>query len=336
MIEFEFTGEQAQMQSVIADFLSAEAPVNRLRDPQAIMRDRAVVRSLNDLGVIAVSLDDRFGGAGLGLADEAILQREFGRFLAPLPSLSRTIASRIAAAAGAPELARDIVSGARPVVPAIGIGAAQVAPAIAGDFLFLGEPEDALAFAWTGTGGALWAVEAAAPLRPSHGVAAAIPMHLGTCEGAAALCWAPGDEAETVASVLLASQLAGMAEHLCDMAVGYAMLREQFGRPIGSFQAIKHHCADMKMAAVAGWSQAATAAMLYDARDPEAQASAAMARVVAGKAALANARAAIQIHGGTGFTADCDAHLYLKRADLLDQVGGGMRGQVRRLGKLLF
>lgn len=118
---------------------------------------------------------------------------------------------------------------------------------------------------------------------------------------------------DLVVTALAAEQVGGAARAL-DMAVEYAKLREQFGRPIGSFQAIKHKCADMLLRVESGRSAAYYAASVIAAGDTEAQIAASMAKSYCSEAYTFVAKENIQIHGGIGFTWEHDAHLFLKRA----------------------
>ena len=131
-------------------------------------------------------------------------------------------------------------------------------------------------------------------------------------------------------SLLIAAYLTGIAQGATTMAVGHAKVREQFGQPIGAFQAIKHQCADMATRAAAAEAQTFHAAVTFGHGLDDASEVAA-ARMIAGTAALANAKANIQIHGGMGFTAECDAHLLLKRAHLMTALGSRPAGERRRL-----
>jgi alkylation response protein AidB-like acyl-CoA dehydrogenase len=110
------------------------------------------------------------------------------------------------------------------------------------------------------------------------------------------------------------------------MATSYAKTREQFGHPIGSFQSIKHRCADMAVGADAAAALLLFAALSVAEGRADAAFQDASARVVAEQRALWNARENIQVHGGMGFTAECDAHLYVKRTHLLGLTFGGLRG----------
>ena len=126
------------------------------------------------------------------------------------------------------------------------------------------------------------------------------------------------------ASVVTAAQLVGMAAACTDAAVAYAKERQQFDKPIGSFQAVKHICADMFVRAeVARAAVHAAAANLDDPDFGDPARAAASAKLLAGQAAIANAKSSLQVHGGMGFTWEVDVHLFLKRAWLLDKVFGG-------------
>ncbi|MGJ3627928.1 acyl-CoA dehydrogenase family protein [Sphingomonas sp. MMS24-JH45] len=124
----------------------------------------------------------------------------------------------------------------------------------------------------------------------------------------------------TTISLLLSAYLTGVAQASTAMAVAYAGTREQFGQPIGAFQAVKHICADMATRAAAAEAQTFFAAATFG-RGADDGAEVAAARLLAADAALANAKANIQVHGGMGFTAECDAHLLLKRAHLVARLG---------------
>jgi alkylation response protein AidB-like acyl-CoA dehydrogenase len=128
-----------------------------------------------------------------------------------------------------------------------------------------------------------------------------------------------------------AAALAGISQAALDMGVAYACVREQFGRPIGSFQAIKHHCANMAIAASCARDQASFAAVAVDDGREDATLQVESGFWVAGTAALENAGKNIQIHGGIGFSDEADPHLLLKRAQLLIACAGGLEAANRRV-----
>jgi len=120
-------------------------------------------------------------------------------------------------------------------------------------------------------------------------------------------------------AVLTSAYALGMAQHLTDMSVAYAKAREQFDRPIGSFQAIKHLLADMAVRTeLARAAVYAAAAHLDDPHLPELDRSVSVAKIMAGEAAVLNGKTATQVHGGMGYTWEVDVHLYLKRAWVID------------------
>jgi alkylation response protein AidB-like acyl-CoA dehydrogenase len=115
------------------------------------------------------------------------------------------------------------------------------------------------------------------------------------------------------------------------MGVAYAGIRSQFGRPIGSFQAVKHHCANMAIAARCARDQTDFAAVALDEDRPDAALQVECALLVAGSAALDNCGLNIQIHGGIGFSDEADPHLVLKRARLQIALAGGLEAASERI-----
>ena len=128
--------------------------------------------------------------------------------------------------------------------------------------------------------------------------------------------------------LLAASYAMGCADAARDMAAGYALIREQFERPIGWFQALKHMCSDMAVRCAVARSQLCYAACALDADDMEAAFHIASARQLADQAALENARANIQVHGGIGMTDEASPHLCLKRAHLLSFIAPARRAVI--------
>jgi len=260
-----------------------------------------------------MGLAESDGGAGFGLAEEVLVFREFGRFVTPGPFLPTVLASHLSAAAGATEFTRSIVAGTEPVALAVPRGAADgggcrhydLFDAAGADWALVAESAG-LALVPIGAFGARTAVDCIDPgVRLETAVAAIAATHASTAPG----LWLR-------ALVLAAAYLAGIAEAVRDMAVRHAGGREQFGRPIGTFQAIKHPCADMAIFAEAAWAQVLFAAVSVQANRVDGAFQAHAAHLSAVRAARSNASHNIQIHGGMGFTDECDAHLFLKRAEV--------------------
>jgi alkylation response protein AidB-like acyl-CoA dehydrogenase len=126
--------------------------------------------------------------------------------------------------------------------------------------------------------------------------------------------WSTLDRVLDLAAVALAAEQVGGAQRVLDMAVDYAKTRVQFGRPIGSFQAIKHKCADMLLEVESAKSAAYYAAWCASELNDELPAMASMAKAYCSEAYFHCAAENIQIHGGIGFTWEHPAHLYFKRA----------------------
>jgi 3-oxochol-4-en-24-oyl-CoA dehydrogenase len=148
------------------------------------------------------------------------------------------------------------------------------------------------------------------------------------------------DEARETVATLLAAESTGIASWCVDTAVSYAKVREQFGKPIGAFQAVKHRCADMlaklELARAATWDAASALDHDVDGQvDPESRALAVtVAAAIATDAAVECAKSAIQVLGGIGYTWEHDAHMFLKRALANRQVLGGTTGLQQRAGRL--
>lgn len=130
---------------------------------------------------------------------------------------------------------------------------------------------------------------------------------------------------DPVAELLTAAEQLGTAVRVCELAVQHARTREQFGQPIGAFQAVKHLCAQMLVRAEVARAAVYAAAVTADRTDI------AVARLLADEAAVRGARDCLQVHGGMGFTWDCEVHLHLKRSWVRAQRGGGVTESEERL-----
>jgi len=304
------TEEQRLVDDSVRSLLAGRLPLNRLRDPSnhAAAAESALWADFAALGIFGLGLAQSDGGVGYGLAEEVIVARALGEYLASPLLISQMSAVHLASEGS---LRAKLIAGE--------VRAALVHALDGGE----GRLIDAAGatFAVTLTGGARLVPLAAFEGRePVAGLDETV--HVERLIG-------PMDaRADPVAahriSLLLAAYLVGVASAARDMAVGYASTREQFGQPIGAFQAIKHSCADMAVRAAAADSQTCYAAVTFGLGGDNAVETA-CARYLAREAALANAQANIQVHGGMGFTADCDAHLLLKRAHLVGAIASSRR-----------
>lgn len=243
---------------------------------------------LSGMGWTAMTAE---GGMALDHASEAMVFAELGRHLAPVALLSSAVAARWARTPGKVALALVEGSTAR-VFDCDGAGQA------------LGLVGKSAAFATLPKG-----------LTGAPGLDLSAP--LARLDPAPTFAPVADPRAALHLQLLVAAFATGCADAACVMAAGYAQVREQFERPIGWFQAIKHMCADMAVRAAAARAQLCYAAGALDAGDAEAAFHVAAARHLAGQAAIDNGRANIQVHGGIGMTDEAYPHLCLKRAHLL-------------------
>jgi alkylation response protein AidB-like acyl-CoA dehydrogenase len=159
-----------------------------------------------------------------------------------------------------------------------------------------------------------------------------VTLERARLEAGAPALWvaAAGTALPRRALLLDSAYLVGMAEAACSDSVDYAKVRQQFGQPIGAFQAVKHRCAEMLARASAAWNLTVFAALSALEGAPDAQFQAIAAKLMASDTAFRNAAVNIQNHGGIGFTGEYHAHLYVKRAHLFDRLGGDMAVQKKR------
>ncbi len=314
--------------------------------------DRAVWRQLSeDLALPGIHVPEQFGGAGFGMVELCIVTEEMGRALLCAPYFSTAVLAANAIMNAGTEadksaLLPDIAKGARLATLAItepdgnwdpaGI---KLAATPDGDgyrldgatsYVVDGQVAELLIVAarTPNTAGreglALFTLDANAGGVERHPLESMDPSRkIARIEfrGARAKALGSFDEgadaiARTLdqAAIALANEMVGGAQTMLDSAVSYAKLRVQFGRTIGSFQAIKHKLADMLLEVELAKSAAYYAAQAAAADDPEWPALASLAKAGASETYLHTAAECIQIHGGIGFTWDNDTHLWFKRA----------------------
>jgi len=266
--------------------------------------DRDAWRALVELGAISVMAADAHGGLGLGAVEAAVVFEQLGRHLVPGPCLWSALGALVV-----PEITRDALlaggvedTGATPLFVEHAFDA-DVLVVLRGDGVWRIE-RTALAHAAEG--------EALDPLT-RVGVFASLPRgdRIADAEESVRL--------RRVGVALAAALQLGIADAALDVAVAYALERKQFGVPIGSFQALKHIMADMYVrVGLARSATYAAAAVLDDPQVGDTDRSLAAAKLLAGEAAVENARAAIQVLGGMGFTWAMPPQFLLKRALTLD------------------
>jgi len=327
--------EHALLRTEARRWLDERFPIARVRAlaESDSGEDAADWQELAALGWLGLCVPEKHGGAGLGAVHLAVLLEETGRRLLPCPLLSSTLAALVLVQSGSEEQrARwlpPLVSGesrfALATEPRHVWGAAladRLVARVGEDFAVLDaratgvEPEVVLDR--TRRAGRLG--------RVSAGPGEKLPASAG--EALARLTpWA---------CLALAAEMAGGADALLTLTSAYTATREQFGKPIGSFQAVKHPLVNVLIGVEGLRSLVYAAATALDAGDPDAETLARMAKAKACDVYVFAASRAVQLHGGFGFTLDCDAHLYLKRAQTTRPTFGDAMHQRRWLAEKLL
>ncbi len=322
------SAEQDEIASVAAGFLRAELPINSIRDERLrpVSFEAALWKRVGDLGWFGLGLDEAHGGTGYGATEEVVLFRELGRHLATGPFVGSVLGARLAALSGNSELVTVILSGDAAVC--LGEGRAEqclVDGKPSGAFDLIDSAGARYALLHGGGSAVLVDLSSGTDVRTEPCIDPGSRLALGDLTGAevaAVISGEPAADLERRGSLLVASMLCGIAEAARDMAAEYAKVRVQFGRPIGVNQAIKHSCADMAVRAESATSQLFFAAAALAGGRDDVLLQCASAAIIAADAAVENATANIQVHGGMGYTFEHDAHLFLKRARVLERLFG--------------
>jgi len=353
-MDFAFSSDQQLLKNSARAFLDEHCKPEFVRatfdDPRG--ESEALWKEMAQLGWLGLSLPEEHGGSGLGMVETAILLDELGRAAYPGPYLPTMLAGHAILTAGStaqknrwlPAIANGgaratlalmereldwdpqatttraersgsgwVLTGLKQFVPWPSVADLMLVPARA--------PE----------GLSIFLVPASArKLSVSMMTAIDLSTRLGqvTLDGVAvdadALLGAPGGAGPLLEDVLrrgavaAAAEMLGASRRCLDMAVSYAKVREQFGQPIGSFQAIRHKCAEMLLEVENAHSATYYAAWALDAGAEDAVLAASVAKAYVNDAARKVCSEAIQVHGGIGFTWEYDLHLYFKRAKALE------------------
>ena len=329
MTDLLYSDVEDQLRASVRDLLAKQAPVSATikRVESGEPYDRALWRSLAvDIGVSALAVPTEHGGHGASWREVAVVAEELGSSVAPTPFLGHTMASVAARIARASELASALISGER--TGTLAIGAAFVSgdnPVHADDGRLSGSLRgvmDALTadVFVVPTDDGLHAVLADQVRRiPVPSLDMTRPLCDLEFDSAVATALSPDgsgprDGALLIGRALLASEQLGVAQRCLDMTVDYLKTRYQFGRQIGSYQALKHRVADIWAAITQARAVARYAAACVADHDADAPVAVALAQAYCSPLAVKAAEECVQLHGGIGFTWEHPAHLYLKRA----------------------
>ena len=348
-MNFAFSEEQEELRRAVRRFLEDKSPMTEVRRLMETTEgfDRSVWEQMaNQLGLQALTIPEEYGGAGFGYVELIVVLEEMGAALMCAPYFSTVaLAANALLSSGDESAKKDFLPGlaSGETIATLAftedsgrwdLDGITMAAAAQGDgwkldgskmFVIDGHTADLVVVAArTGKGVSLFAVEGDAagltrtPLatmdqtrKQARLEFAGVPARLVGEDGGAA---AALSRTLDLAAVALAAEQVGGAQRCLDMSVDYAKTRIQFGRPIGSFQAIKHKCADMLLEVESGKSAAYYAGWAAAEESEELPVVASLAKSYCSEAYFHAAAENIQIHGGIGFTWEHDAHLYFKRA----------------------
>jgi alkylation response protein AidB-like acyl-CoA dehydrogenase len=320
-MDFHLDDDQLALQENVARFCRTRWPLERVGERPTGGLDHAAWKELVALGVTGVMVDEARGGLGLGAVECAVVFEQLGYHLVPGPLLWSALAAQVI---------REVASGE------ITAGGTEDRGA---PLLFVEHAAEVDTFLVLRASGVSRIDAAEVP--PAAEGEALDPLNTVGVFPALPEGTRIGDAAEAArlrrAGVVLAAALQlGISHAALDVAVAYSLEREQFGVPIGSFQALKHVMADMYVrTGLARSATYAAAAVLDDPAVGDVDRSASGAKLLAGEAAVENARASIQVLGGMGFTWGMAPHFLLKRALVLDQAFGTPTSHALALGAAL-
>jgi alkylation response protein AidB-like acyl-CoA dehydrogenase len=360
---FDLTDEQEAIRATARDFLASRFKSERMREIAASEdgTDEAGWEEMAELGWAGLALPEEWGGQGLGVVDLAVLFEEMGYALAPSPLFSNTVVGLALAQSASDEqkerwlrpLAEGTARGAQAMVDAGSTGTPGAYPMKSeadSDAIVLDGKKELVADA---AGAAFFLVATSDGRRhivpaDADGVSIAPEISIDSTRRLSTVNFdgvrvpaeqtLPGHGAEFGAvflrgAVALAAESTGVAQRTLDMAVAYAKDRQQFGRPIGAYQAVSHRCAQMLLETENSRSAVYGAAWAADS-DPDAlPLAASMAKAYASDAGWRVPDASIQVHGGIGFTWEHDLHFFLKRGRANASMYGDARWHREQVAK---
>jgi alkylation response protein AidB-like acyl-CoA dehydrogenase len=337
-MDFDFSQDQLALRDLAREFLGREAAIPKLRQvietPEGY--DRDVWRRMGELGLQGIPIAEQYGGMGMGMVELALVMEEIGRHAYAGPFFSTVVlAASLIEAAGSEEQKRrwlpKIASGdltstvafaERDPAPNVDLLRTTItAGRVNGEKRFVPHAATADLILVVGEGGAVAAlgkgvsgvsVEPVETMDPAQRDAT---VRFDDASGEPL----PGGRAAVErmlrrAAVAASAEMLGAARRSMQMSVDYAKTREQFGQPIGSFQAVKHMCAEMLDEVEHSYAAAYYAAWALDADAPDADLAASVAKSFVSESARKVCGDAIQVHGGIGFTWEFDLHFFFKRA----------------------
>lgn len=335
-MDFDLSKPQKLLKQSARDFLARECKPERVRAIMATETadDAALWSAMADQGWPGLIIPETYGGLGLGVVELAAVAEEMGRACMPGPLLSTIFASAVVMRAGTEEQKR------RWLEP-IAAGEMRATVALGNEFVFDAAVADVIL---TVTAAGVEALDKSAltiTRRPSMdetrkvysisrgGERSARPVHPDpSLEGR--------EDLTAVATVALCAEMVGGMQWILDASVEYAKTRQQFGRVIGSFQAVQHQCADMLLLTESSRSATYYAAWALANDDPAGPLAVSMAKAYCSDASREIGNKGIQVHGGIGFTWEHDLQLYYKRSKASETLFGDATFHRERIASLVI
>jgi alkylation response protein AidB-like acyl-CoA dehydrogenase len=327
-MDFGLTEDQREIQRNAHDMLAQRASAAKVREhAEARSTDTDLWNELRELGWPGIAVSEEHGGMGLGAVELAILAEELGATLAPIPFLGSVLAATLIEHAGSDAQRERWLPGlaSGEIVGAVGRSsdgtAGLVISAPEAQVIVLIEDDTATVIA--AQDAEIEAIEAIDPTRSAGRVT--VPAGAGEA--------LEGDARSAIdrALIVIAAELVGVAQAALDMTTEYVKERKQFGTPVGAYQAVSHRCAQMLLDTERARVLTSFASWAADAEPERLAEGAAMAKAAASSGAKEVTNAAIQMHGGIGFTWEADVHWLFKRAQVSADLLGGAGLHRRRL-----
>jgi alkylation response protein AidB-like acyl-CoA dehydrogenase len=328
-MNFDYTDDQQAIRSTARDFLAARIKPEKLRElAEAGEYDDGIWSEIAELGWPGIFIDEAHGGQDLGQVELTIVQEELGYALAPTPFLSNAAAGLLIAHAGSDEQRDRWLPGIASGEHLGTAGVASYGPALVPD------ADTAEVVVLIENGSATLVETGSAKVERVDTIDSTRRFFRIDPNGDGEPLEGDVDGAVQRIQVALAAELVGVAQRSMEMAVEYAKERQQFGRPIGAYQAVSHRCAQMLLE-----TEGARACTLYAswAADHEPESlplAASMAKAYASDAGWRVSASSLQVHGGIGFTWEHDLHFFLKRARTDGALFGSAREHRDRVAEL--
>ena len=347
-MDFGLSEEQRLLEESVRRYLEAEVPITRVREiaETPTGHDRPLWQGLAELGVAGILVPEEHGGSGLALLDAAVAAESLAWGIAPVPFLGTAVMAPIAlVSSGTPEQQGEWLAKIASGETCVGVAATELLSVhesagvrleggrLHGKLLFVVDAGSADVFLVPLPGGSLALVA-----RNAAGLSIELLTTVDRTRRVAELCfdavapedWIGGEGAAAegiermldAGRVALAADLLGASVRCLEKAIEYAKQREQFGRLIGSFQAVKHMCAEMAAEIEPARSLVWYAAHAFTELPEEASLMAAHAKAHLAEIGTQIARTSTEVHGGIGFTDEHDLHFWFKRVGLDRQLLG--------------